>query len=156
MYKNDKNKKKTMKKKTMKKKTMKKKTMKKKTMKKKTMKNKPSKCYSFCKNDYVKNVNHEFKEYNNKQKKLMFNECKNIYCSDDCLKQHIKNLGLDENNKDHKFLIENYKNRLDNNFLTDIDKRYKNPNKYKQELIKKGVLSSCFSLNKDYYNPFHK
>jgi len=34
-----------------------------KTMKNKTMKNKNKyiKCYSFCKNDYVKNVKHEFK-----------------------------------------------------------------------------------------------
>jgi len=118
-------------------------------------KNKTSKCFSFCKNDYVKNVNHEFKEYNTKQKKLIFNECKNTYCSNDCLTQYIKNHGLDKNDKNN-FLLENYRKRLDNNFLTDIDSRYKNPKKYKQELIKKGAISSCFSLNKNYYNPLHK
>ena len=128
-----------------------------KTMKRtntRTTKNKTTKCYSFCKNDYVKNVSHPFKEYNNKQKNIMFNECKNIYCSNDCLKQYIKNLRLDENDK-HNFLIENYKKRLDNNFLTDIDNRYKNPKKYKQTLINKGAISSCVSLNKNYYNPLH-
>jgi hypothetical protein len=139
MYRNNKNKNKTIKNKN-------------KTIKNK---NKTAKCYSFCKNDYVKNVNHNFKEYNNKQKKLMFNECKNIYCSDDCLKKYIKNLKLDENDKNN-FIIENYKKRLDNNFLTDIDNRYKNPKKYKEQLIKKGAVSSCFSLNKNYYNPLHK
>ena len=131
-----------------------KKNTKKNTMKNKnkTRKNKTAKCYSFCKNDYVKNVNHDFKKYNSKQKNLMFNECKNIYCSDDCLKQYIKNLKLDENNP----FLENYKKRLDNNFLTDIDNRYKNPKKYKQKLIEKGARSSCFSLNKNYYNLLHK
>ena len=120
--------------------------------KNKTMKNKTMKCYSFCKNDYVKNVKHHYKDYNNEQKKRMFNECKNIYCSDDCLKKYIKNLKLDKNS----FLVENYKKRLDNNFLTDIDSQYKNFNDYKQELIKKGATSSCFSLNKKYYNLLHK
>jgi len=129
----------------------KKKTIKNKNMKNKN-KNKTIKCYSFCKNDYVKNVNHEFKKYNTEQKKLMFNECKNIYCSDDCLKQYIKNLKLDKNNP----FLEDYKKRLDNNFLTNIDERYTNPVKYKQKLIEKGALSSCFSLSKSYYNPLHK
>ena len=138
MYRNNKNKNKTNKRKN-----------------KNKNKNKTSKCFSFCKNDYVKNVNHEFKEYNNKQKKLIFNECKNTYCSNDCLKQYIKNLRLDKNDKNN-FLLENYKKRLDNNFLTDIDSRYKNPKKYKQELIKKGAISLCFSLNKNYYNLLHK
>ena len=128
------------------------KTMKNKTMKNKTIKNKNKKCYSFCKNDYVKSVNHVFKEYGNKEKELMFNECKNIYCSNDCLKQYTKNLKLDENDP----FLENYKKRLDNNFLTDIDNRYKNPKKYKQKLIEKGARSSCFSLNKNYYNLLHK
>jgi len=123
--------------------------------KSKSSKNKTTKCYSFCKNHYVKHVNHDFKEYTNKQQKLMFDECKNIYCSDDCLKQYIKNLGLDEKDTNN-FLIKNYKKRLDNNFLTDIDKTYTNPKKYKQELIKKGATSSCFSLSKNYYNPLQK
>lgn len=117
--------------------------------------NKTTKCYSFCKNDYVKRVNHGFKEYNNKQKELMFNECKNTYCSEDCLKQYITNLKLDENDKKKHFL-EDYKKRLDNNFLTNIDNAYKNPKKYKQKLIEKGAISSCVSLSKKYYNPLHK
>jgi hypothetical protein len=116
---------------------------------------KTSKCYSFCKNDYVKRVNHGFKEYNNKQKKLMLNECKNIYCSNDCLKQYITNLKLDENDTNNPYL-EDYKKRLDNNFLTNIDNAYKNPKKYKQKLIEKGAISSCESLSKKYYNPLHK
>jgi hypothetical protein len=66
----------------------------------------------------------------------MFDECKNIYCSDDCLKQYIKNLGINENDKNNP-LLENYKKRLDNNFLTDIDNAYKDPKKYKQKLIEK-------------------
>ena len=82
----------------------------------------------------------------------MFNECKNIYCSNDCLKKYIKNINLDKNS----FLVENYKKRLDNNFLTDIDSGYKNFNDYKLALIKKGATSSCFSLNKKYYNLLHK
>jgi uncharacterized membrane protein YcgQ (UPF0703/DUF1980 family) len=117
--------------------------------------NKTTKCYSFCKNDYVKRVNHGFKEYNNKQKELVFNECKNTYCSEDCLKQYITNLKLDENDKKNHFL-EDYKKRLDNNFLTNIDNAYKNPKKYKQKLIEKGAISSCVSLSKKYYNPLHK
>ena len=85
----------------------------------------------------------------------MFDECKNIYCSDDCLKQYIKNLKLDENDKNNIFL-KDYKKRLNNNFLTNIDNRYMNFEKYKQKLIEKGALSSCVSLNKNYYNLLHK
>ena len=116
---------------------------------------KTTKCYSFCKKDYVNKVNHGFKEYTNKQKDLMFNECKKVYCSNDCLKQYITNLKLDENDKNNPFL-QDYKKRLDNNFLTNIDDAYKNPKKYKQKLIEKGAISSCISLSKKYYNPFRK
>jgi hypothetical protein len=116
---------------------------------------KTTKCHSFCKKDYVNKVNHGFKEYTNKQKELMFNECKKVYCSNDCLKQYITNLKLDENDKNNPFL-QDYKKRLDNNFLTNIDDAYKNPKKYKQKLIEKGAISSCISLSKKYYNPFRK
>jgi hypothetical protein len=67
----------------------------------------------------------------------------------------MKNLKIDEKGKNTYFL-EDYKKRLNNNFLTDIDKRYKNPKKYKQVLLEKGAFSSCVSQNKDYYNPLHK
>ena len=139
MYRNHKNKNKTMKR-----------------TNKRTNKNKTTKCYSFCKNDYVKHANHRFSEFKNKQKKLLFNDCKHIYCSNDCVKQYIKNLKIDEKGKNTYFL-EDYKKRLDNNnFLTNIDKRYKNPKKFKQVLLEKGAFSSCVSQNKDYYNPLHK
>ena len=120
---------------------------------KNTNRNKTNKCFSFCKNDYVNNVNHGFKEYNNKRKKILFNQCKNIYCSDDCLEQYIKNIGKNEKNN---ALIQNYKIRLDNNFLTDMDERYTDFTKYKQKLMEKGATSSCLSLNKNYYNLLHK
>jgi len=120
-----------------------------KTSKTKTLKSKTAKCHLFCKTDYMKHVNQELKD--EKQTKRILDECKHIYCSDDCLKQYKQNSGFDDNN----VFVENYKKRLNNNFLTDIDKRY-NPNKYKDTLLKKGALSSCLSQNKNYYNVMHK
>lgn len=113
------------------------------------------KCHSFCKTDFVRHVNHGFSDYNNERKKIMYDQCKNVYCTNDCMKNYIKNLGFTGKSEFQKNLIDNYKKRLDNNFLTDIDKRY-NVHKYRKTLVDKGAYSSCLSLNKDYYNVMHK
>ena len=107
----------------------------------KTPKTKTAKCHLFCKTDYIKHVNQDFK--NEKQKKRILDDCKHIYCSDDCLKQYIRNNGFVDN-----VLVDNYKKRLNNNFLTDIDKRY-NPKKVCRHSYKKrGVVFMFVSKQK--------
>ena len=52
--------------------------------------------------------------------------------------------------------LKKYVNRLKDNFMTDIDPKYKSFDKYKEALMKKGAFSSCLSSNKKYYDAFMK
>ena len=112
---------------------------------------KVKKCHSFCKNDYVKNVNHGFKDYNADRQKYIYDDCVKLYCNDDCIANYKKNLNITDPNNEY---LKKYVNRLKDNFMTDIDPKYKSFDKYKEALMKKGAFSSCLSSNKKYYDAF--